>query len=66
VNSAPGAGRRFEASATFDDAPAALAWAVGLAKRGMRLIRIRDTVTGQIYDEAALRDAIKRAKSQEA
>jgi hypothetical protein len=63
VNSSPGAGLRFEASATFPDAKAALGWAAGLARRGMRLIRIRDTVTGRIFDETSLRDEIKRLQS---
>jgi hypothetical protein len=62
VNSAPGAGLRFEASVTVDDAPAALAWAAGLARRGMRQIRIKDTITNQVFDEAGLRSEIKRAK----
>ncbi|MBL8547473.1 MAG: hypothetical protein JNL81_13490 [Hyphomonadaceae bacterium] len=62
VNSSPGAGLRFEPSATFPDAKAALGWAAGLERRGMRLIRIRDTVTGTIFDERQLRDEIKRAQ----
>lgn len=31
----------------------------------MRLIRIRDLTTGVIYEEKALREQIKRARSQE-
>lgn len=62
VNSSPGAGLRFEPSATFPDAKAALGWAVGLERRGMRLVRIRDTVSGNIFDERQLRDEIKRAQ----
>lgn len=62
VNSSPGAGLRFEPSATFPDAKAALGWAVGLERRGMRLIRIRNTVTGAIFNERQLRDEIKRAQ----
>ena len=62
VNSAPASGLRFERSATFDDASAALAWAADLTKRGMRLVRIRDTTTGQVYDEAGLRSEIRRAR----
>jgi hypothetical protein len=62
VNSAPGAGLRFEASVTVADATAALDWAAGLAKRGMRLIRIKDTITGKVYDTTDLRNEIKRAK----
>lgn len=63
VNSAPGAGLRFEPSATHADAPAALAWAEGLALRGMRLIRIRDTETGVVFDEKGLREEVKRRRS---
>lgn len=63
VNSSPGAGLRFEPSATFPDAKAALGWAAGLERRGMRLIRIRDTSSGTIFDERALRDEIKRLQS---
>lgn len=62
VNSSPGAGLRFEASVTFPDAKAALGWAVGLERRGMRLIRIRDTETGQVFSESELRAEIKRSK----
>jgi hypothetical protein len=61
VNSSPGAGLRFEPSATFADAKAALDWADGLQLRGMRLIRIRDTVAGATYDQKGLRDEIYRA-----
>lgn len=63
VNSSPGAGLRFEPSATFPDAKAALGWAAGLERRGMRLIRIRDTVSGNVFDERGLREEIKRAQS---
>lgn len=59
VNSSPRAGLRFEPSATFPDAKAALDWAVGLQRRGMRLIRIRDTETGRVFDEKALRSELK-------
>ncbi len=62
VNSSPGAGLRFEPSATFPDAKAALGWAVGLERRGMRLVRIRDTRSGAIFDERGLRDEIKRSQ----
>ena len=64
VNSSPGAGFRFEPSATFDNAKAALGWAVGLERRGMRLIRIKDTVSGLIYDERDLRAEIKRVAQE--
>lgn len=60
VNSAPGPGLRFEPSNTFADMNAALDWAAGLSLRRMRLIRIRDTDTGRIFDEQELRDEIKR------
>lgn len=60
VNSSPGAGLRFEKSATLPNAKAALGWATGLERRGMRMIRIVDTETGRVFDESALRDEIKR------
>ena len=60
VNSSPGAGLRFEPSASFNDAKSALGWAVGLDRRGMRLIRIKDTISGRVFDEKALREEIKR------
>ena len=63
VNSSPGAGLRFEPSATLPDAKAALGWAAGLERRGMRLIRIRDTVSGAIFDQRELRDQIKRTQA---
>ncbi|MBX9746259.1 MAG: hypothetical protein K2X34_05115 [Hyphomonadaceae bacterium] len=60
VNSSPGAGLRFEPSATFPDAKAAMGWAADLERRGMRLVRIRDIESGQIFDQRGLRDEIKR------
>lgn len=63
VNSSPGAGLRFEPSSTFGDAKAALGWAAGLERRGMRLIRIKDTETGHVFDEKGLREEIKRLQS---
>lgn len=63
VNSSPGAGLRFEPSATLPDAGAALGWAAGLERRGMRLIKIRDTVTGAIFDQRSLRDEIKKSQA---
>lgn len=63
VNSSPGPGLRFEPSATFADAKAALGWAAGLERRGMRLVRIRDTVTGTVFDERGLRAEQKRSES---
>lgn len=65
VNSSPGPGLRFEPSATFPDAQVALNWASSLARRGMRLIRIRDLSTGVIYEEKALREQLKRTRSPE-
>ncbi len=55
VNSSPGAGLRFEPSVTLPTAKAALSWAAGLSLRGMRLIRIKDTDTGEIFDATSLR-----------
>ncbi|OQW62074.1 MAG: hypothetical protein A4S17_08515 [Proteobacteria bacterium HN_bin10] len=63
VNSSPGAGLRFEPSATLPDAKSALGWAAGLERRGMRLIRIRDTSTGNVFDERGLREEIKRMQT---
>lgn len=60
VNSSPSAGLRFEASTTLPDAKAALGWAAGLEPRGMRLIRIRDTDTGIVFNQKALREELKR------
>ena len=63
VNSSPGPGRRFEPSETLQDAEAALGWAVGLQRRGMRLVRIRDTVTNVVFDKRQFRDEVKRLQS---
>lgn len=63
VNSSPGAGLRFEPSATFEEAKAAHEWALGLERRGMRQIRIRDTVSGVVFDERGFRDELKRLQS---
>lgn len=60
VNSSPGPGLRFEPSSTFDDAKAALQWAAGLTRRGMRLVRIRDMETGQVFDEREFLQEIKQ------
>jgi hypothetical protein len=62
VNSSPGAGLRFEPSNMLSDIKAALDWAEGLSRRGMRLVRIRDTDTGRIFDERELREEIKRPR----
>ena len=61
VNSSPGAGLRFEASVTLPDAKAALSHAAGLGLRGMRLIKIRDTVSGEVFDEPGLRQRVQEA-----
>lgn len=63
VNSSPGAGLRFEAGKTLADPHAALAWALGLSERGMRLVRIRDVETGQVLDVRQLRDMISRQEA---
>lgn len=58
VNSSPGAGFRFEPSVTFPDAKEALGHAVALASRGMRLIKIKNTETGEVFDERGLRQSL--------
>ncbi|MET0181601.1 MAG: hypothetical protein ABW199_01815 [Caulobacterales bacterium] len=55
VNSFPGAGHRHHPSAQFENAVDALQWAGELVKRGMRLVRIRDKSTGEVFEAAALR-----------
>jgi hypothetical protein len=55
VNSSPGAGLRFEPSATLPDARAALDHADALSRRGMRKIMVRNMVTGEVFDERSLR-----------
>ena len=59
VNSSPGAGLRFEQSATIEKKDYALFWAIALARRGMRLVRIRDIEGGVICDERGLSGEIK-------
>lgn len=59
VNSSPGAGHRYQPSVQFDNAVDALQWAAGLVKRGMRLVRIRDKSTGEVFEEAQLRTKLK-------
>lgn len=61
VNSSPGAGHRYEPSAKFDNAVDALEWAAGLTKRGMRLVRILDKTTGEIFEAPALRAKLSAA-----
>jgi hypothetical protein len=65
VNSSPGPGLRFEPSVTLPDAKAALDHAASLARRGMRLIKIRDTETGEVFDERALRSRPREGESSE-
>jgi hypothetical protein len=65
VNSSPGAGLRFEASVTLPNAKAAISHAATLAQRGMRLIKIRDTESGEIFDERGLRDKLLQAARDE-
>jgi hypothetical protein len=61
VNSSPGAGFRFEPSVTFERADAALRHATDLSLRGMRLIKIKNIETGEIFDERGLRQWITEA-----
>jgi hypothetical protein len=63
VTSAPRAGFRFEAGVTFSDAQQALEHAVALSRRGMRAIQIRDTESGVIFDERALRMHLNKLKA---
>lgn len=63
VNSSPGPGLRFEPSSQQPDAKSALMWAEGLERRGMRLIRVRDIDTGQVFDQAAFRQECKRLQA---
>lgn len=59
VNSSPGAGLRFEPSVTLKTALEAETWAAELERRGMRLIRIRDTAGGPIFDLKAFKAHLK-------
>lgn len=63
VNSSPRAGLLFEPGVTVADAKAALDHAVALSRRGMRLIRIRNTESGEIFDERGLRRHIETLKA---
>jgi len=63
VNSSPGAGLRFEASVTLPTAKEALSHATSLSLLGMRQIRMRDTETGEVFDESALRSKLSTVKS---
>jgi hypothetical protein len=64
VNSSPGAGLRFEPSATLSDAKAALSHAEELSRRGMRKIMIRNTETGEVFDERMLFAHVNAAKQR--
>jgi hypothetical protein len=64
VNSSPGSGLRFEPSVTVANARDALDHAMDLARRGMRLIRIKDVATGEVFDEKALRERESDRKVQ--
>lgn len=63
VNSSPPAGRVFEPSVTVQDVNAALNQAVSLSRRGMRLIRIKNLESGEVFDERGLRQHIERLKT---
>ncbi len=63
VNSRPGPGLRYQAGQTFENAVDALLWAGVLDRRGMQQIRIVDTKTKLVYEEAALRAALRGAVS---
>jgi hypothetical protein len=63
VNSSPGAGHRYQPSVKFDNAVDALQWAADLVKRGMRLVRIVDSSTGEVFEETALRNKLKAASA---
>ena len=63
VNSSPRAGLLFEPGVTVPNAKAALDHAVALSRRGMRLIRIRNTESGEIFDERGFRQYMERAKT---
>lgn len=64
VNSSPGAGLRFEPSATLTDAKAALNHVDALSRRGMRKIMIRNTATGEVFDERMLRAHVQSLAQQ--
>ncbi len=63
VNSSPRAGLTFEPGVTVADAKAALDHAVALSRRGMRLIRIKNLESGEIFDERGLRRHIEDLKA---
>lgn len=59
VNSLPRPGLRYAASQTFENAVDALLWAGELDRRGMHRIRIVDTRTSVVHEEAGLRAALR-------
>jgi len=61
VNSSPGAGLRFEPSASFPDPKTALGHAERLGRRGMRMIRIVNSESGEVFEESTLRAHIASA-----
>ena len=63
VNSSPPSGLLFEPGVTVADTKAALEHAVALSRRRMRLIRIKDTESGEVFDERGLRQHIERLKA---
>ena len=63
VNSSPRSGLLFEPSRTVDDAGAVLIHAVALSHRGMRLIKIRDTESGEVFDERGFRQHMAQLKA---
>jgi hypothetical protein len=65
VNSSPGAGLRFEPSVTFETPQEALTWATELERRGMRMVRIRDTASGRIFEQKALKAELQQGANDE-
>ena len=65
VNSAPRKGLLYEPSRTVPDASTALIHAVALSQRGMRLIKIKDTESGEVFDERAFRQHIEHLKAED-
>ena len=63
VNSSPRAGHLFEPSRTVSDASTALIHAVALSHRGMRLIKIKDTETGEVFDERGFRQHMEQLQA---
>ena len=63
VKSSPRAGHLFEPSRTVPDASTALIHAVALSHRGMRLIKIKDTETGEVFDERGFRQHMEQLQA---